>query len=216
MPGESRTDPSPKPLSVPTPPKLKPPGAGIPAYQRLVARTILIPLFLRRHPWDSIPGMLERDAEAFARDLSREREKGGEARLTERVLIKPTPGLEDDSRYWSLAMVIDHLRRVNARMIEVVTSLTTNTPLPEGPTVIADFKPDPASNSRALEPYRNVTAQLAGVIEKTPPEARRATGTVPHPWFGPLTVRTWAPFGAMHQRIHGKQWERIIAGLDRE
>jgi hypothetical protein len=198
------------------PPRLKPPGAGIPAYQRVVAKTILIPLYLRRHPWDSIPPLLERQTDAFARDFERERARGGDARLTKRVLIKPAPGLEDDSRYWSLAMVIDHLRRVNARMIEVITALTTASPLPDGPTLIPDFKPDPASASGVLAPYRETTARLARLIAATPPEARNAPGTAPHPWFGPLTVRTWAPFCAMHQGIHATQWERILEGLGRE
>lgn len=200
---------------MPPTPKLKAPGAGIPGYQRFVAKTILIPLFLRNHPWDSIPGMLERDAEMFAGDFERERAKGGEARLTQRVLIKPTPGLEDDSRFYSLGMVIDHLRRVNARMIEVVTALTTDTPLADGPNRIEEFKPDPVSGSRALAPYRETTSRLARLIAETPVEARSNAGTVPHPWFGPLTVRTWGPFSAMHQQIHAKQWRRIIEGLDR-
>ncbi len=193
-------------------PTLKPPGAGIPRIQVVVAKNILLPLFMVRNPWDSVPGALRLDADRFIAEFDRERSVA-EERVTRRVLIPPTAGLEDDSRYWSLAMTLDHLRRVNARMIEVVDSLVSGSPLPEGPNEIVDFKPDPKVGADVAARYRATTTELAARIERAPKSARAAKGTVHHPWFGPLTVRQWVPFTAMHQRIHATQWRRIRARL---
>lgn len=195
-----------------TPPKLKPPGAGIPRIQVFVAKNILVPLFMRRNPWDSVPATLTSGADRLFAEFEEERRRE-EERVTRRVLIPPTAGLEDDSRYWSLAMVLDHLRRVNARMIEVIDSLIAATPLPEGPSAIVDFKPNAAAGAEIASAYRSTTAELAAMIESAPASARSAAGTVPHPWFGPLTVRQWVPFTAMHERIHATQWKRIRARL---
>lgn len=191
-----------------TTPTLAHPGAGIPREQIFVAKNILLPLYRLTHPWKSIPALLRTQCEHLLTDFAIEHRTSPE-RITRRVLIPPTPGLEDNSRDYSLAMVLDHLRRVNARMIEIVASLASSRPLPEGPNQIADFKPDPGVTAAIAEPYRAVTQTLATTIANLPASARRATGTVPHPWFGPLTLATWVPFVAMHQGIHIRQFTRI-------
>lgn len=191
---------------------LAPPGAGIAREQILVAKHILLPLYRLTHPWNSIPALLRAQCDQLLSDFTAELRTDPE-RTTRRVLIPPTPGLEDNSRDYSLAMVLDHLRRINTRMIEVVTSLASSQPLPQGPDRIADFKPDPGVTAAVAEPYRAVTHALADFIAALPTAARRATGTVPHPWFGPLTLAQWVPFIAMHQGIHIRQWKRICARL---
>jgi hypothetical protein len=193
-------------------PTLAPPGAGIPREQIFVAKNILLPLYRLTHPWNSIPALLRTQCEQLLTDFAVEHLASPE-RAVRRVLIPPTPGLEDNSRDYSLAMVLDHLRRVNVRMIEVVTSLASSQPLPEGPSQIADFKPDPAITAAIAEPYRAVTHSLADTIAALPTTARRARGAVPHPWFGPLTLAQWPQFIAMHQAIHIRQFARIRARL---
>ncbi|MBX3389322.1 MAG: hypothetical protein KF691_07680 [Phycisphaeraceae bacterium] len=41
----------------------------------------------------------------------------------ERVLIPRLRGLEDSSRYWSVWMMLDHLRIVNSQVAMVIASL---------------------------------------------------------------------------------------------
>jgi len=194
-------------------PKLRPPGAGIPRWQAVLARRVLLPLYIARHPWDAVPELLRAQARELATEFERELAAGGVERLRRRVLIPPTPGLEDDSRYWSLVMIPDHLRRVNARLIEVVRSLAAGAALPEGPTAIADFKPNPGAGPEVVAEYLTVTDELARTIAGAPASARASRGTVAHPWFGELVVRQWVPFGAMHQGIHRRQWGLIRARL---
>lgn len=201
---------------MPTPPAnsptLAPPGAGIAREQIFVAKHILLPLYRLTHPWNSIPALLRTQCDQLLTDLATE-ERTSPERTTRRVLIPPTPGLEDNSRFYSLAMVLDHLRRVNMRMIEVVTALASSQPLSDGPNQIADFKPDPGVTAAIAEPYRAVTQSLATTIAHLPSSARRASGSIPHPWFGPLTLAQWVPFIAMHQGIHIRQFARIRARL---
>jgi len=42
---------------------------------------------------------------------------------------------------------------------------------------------------------------------------RRSTVTYPPPWLGELTAHQWACVGAVHQAIHRRHMERIVAGL---
>ncbi len=196
-----------------TAPKLRPPGAGIPRWQAVLARRVLLPIYVARHPWDTVPELLRTQARDLATEFERELKAGGAERVQRRVLIPAMPGLEDDSRYWSLAMIPDHLRRVNARLVEVVRSLANDRPLPDGPNAIAEFKPDPGAGPGAIAPYLEATEELARAIAQAPAGARASTGTVPHPWFGPLVLRQWVPFGAMHQGIHRRQWDQIRARL---
>lgn len=196
-----------------SPPRLKPPGAGIPLAQRLVARWVLLPLELRRTPWEGVPAKLSAQGRELENLLTRACAKD-DGPLQRRVLISPAPGLEDDSRYWSIAMVFDHLRRVNERATEIVRSLSEDRPLPTGPSQIVDFKPDPNAARLAVSDYRSGLARFISAVEAVPPGRRNPAGTVPHPWFGPLRLRQWVGFVPIHQALHTTQMRRIVAGLE--
>lgn len=167
----------------------------------------MLPMGMRRVPWPSTASVMRGQCDrlsAITKDLSAEQWR-------ERVLIPPARGLEDDSRFWSLAMVADHLRRVNTRVTECLESLSAGRPVPQGPTQIVDFKPDPGSDSSAFNAYRTQLDEVERFFVRTasPP----AQGTFPHPWFGPLTARQWAAFLPIHQSLHLVQAVDIRAGL---
>lgn len=133
------------------------------------------------------------------------------AQLTARTLIPPTRGLEDDSRFWSLCMIPDHLRRVNSRVVECLHALAQDRPIPDGPNAIVDFKPDPAADASAFDAFEDQLRDTADFFAANPSPAPR--GTFPHPWFGPLTSRQWAAFLPIHQSLHLEQARRIAERL---
>lgn len=191
------------------PPPLRPPGSGIPWIERFVARRILLPLGTRRVPFSATPAAMA----AQARTLRSIASAFSPAQLTTRILIPPTRGLEDDSRFWSLCMVPDHLRRVNTRVVECLYALAQDRPIPDGPNAIVDFKPDPAADPSAFDAYERQHRDATAFFAAHPSPAPR--GSFPHPWFGPLTSRQWAAFLPIHQSLHLEQARRIAQRLTR-
>lgn len=176
---------------------LAPPGAGLPPLELWVARTglgVLRNTLSRRQ----IEGWLRietRKVLAIARKLSPEQMK-------RQVLIPKPIGLEDSSRNWSAAMVLQHLVIVDAGIGEVVAALAKNQTF--GREVrIADVKPSPDAGQEQLkfldEALQTYIDRVAGV-ENLHTAARHA-----HPWFGPLDGHGWHTLAALHTMIHRRQ-----------
>lgn len=192
---------------------LAPPGAGIPLYQRVAAKWVVIPYWRKSVPWGRVAERLRQQADEFD-EIVKVADRRAPDALTRRVLIPPATGLEDDSRFWSLAMVADHLARVNLGVADVLTVLTAATtagaPLRE--VRIVDYKPDPGADRAALGAMR----RSIDAVERALREGKanqRTSATHPHPWFGPLPARTWAVFPAMHQSLHLAQARAIASRL---
>ena len=120
-------------------------------------------------------------------------------------------GIEDSSRYWSAAMVLEHLIEVGSRIAVGIVELTQGNPV----TVkvdIADVKPKGGKGVQIIEDFQQFVGDYASMISKDVGD-RQCKARHPHPWFGELTAHQWACLGAVHQTIHRKQLERIVAGL---
>src|SRR4051812_31652717 len=86
-------------------PALAPPGKGLPFLQWVAARFWLFPKFCRSSTWDSAEEFHLREGKmilALAEGLTPEK-------LKTRVLVSGVRGIEDSSRFWSVAMVMEHL-----------------------------------------------------------------------------------------------------------
>jgi len=187
--------------------ELAAPGAGLPRVQAFVLRHVLFPAFYRMTSWDKALGLFLHEGErvaAAAQSLSPEA-------LQTRVLIRAPMGIEDSSRYWSPAMVLEHLIEVGSRVATGVVELTHG----QAASVkadIADVKPKGQNSDRIVAAYRvflekyqdNLLYRIGN---------RNAQKTAPHPWFGDLTPQRWVCLGAIHQQIHRRQMDRIISGL---
>jgi hypothetical protein len=183
-------------------PALAPPGAGIPALERLIGKMI----FLHQ--------CRKRDRDQFSADFARERamirsrvDSCPENRRGERVLISRLRGLEDSSRYWSILMTLDHLRITNLAFAGVILSLTHNR-IPEGVASTAAVKPDPAVTSAVESEYEMSCDDLIALLNRT--KDLRTSLRYAHPWFGPLDAAQWHALSTMHMGIHRRQIEAIL------
>lgn len=183
---------------------LAPPGAGIPLLHRLAMRWRL-----RRLPrrMDEARALALFDQEAtkllaLAKDLTPEQ-------LARRVLVPPQRGLEDSSRYWSVAMVLEHLVIVGDAMAGFAVALSRGE-IPPGRVAIAEVKP--AGTQEALAAVAAFEAMLARVhaLLATRHTPLAAKPRYAHPWFGPLTAHQWMCLLALHQRVHRQQAEAIV------
>jgi len=126
------------------------------------------------------------------------------------VLIDRVVGIEDSSRYWSVFMVLDHLRIVDEGIAQIVETLTEDRLF--GQEVrIQDVKPSPRSGSETIDRFLNAVEGYESTVTCLGILGRRVRH--PHPWFGPMTAHDWHCLAAIHHWVHRRQLERIIGKL---
>ena len=187
---------------------LAPPGAGLPVTQALLLRHLAFPAFCLTTSWDKAQLRFQVEGRRVLRlvdPLSSEE-------LQRRVLVDAPIGIEDSSRYWSPAMLLEHLIEVGSRVAVGIVELTHHAPV-SVKADIADVKPHGGKIGPIVEDFRQFLDDYDRMVAEDAGD-RRSKATHPHPWFGKLTAHQWTCLGALHQSVHRKQLERIVAGLD--
>jgi hypothetical protein len=187
------------------PPQLAAPGAGLPMIERFVANLII--------RWKAARTTREQATAKFEMERTTILEilNGlDEATLSQQVLIKRLPGLEDSSRYWSLLMVVDHLRIVNRGIAESIASLGAGRP-PERQASIAGVKPSPHATKEVIAVFDQGCRDFAATVAAL--SNLKTTLKFPHPWFGPMDAATWHFMTGFHMQLHRKQMKLILAGM---
>lgn len=197
-------------------PQLQPPGAGLPLLQGLYLRYWLYPKLMRHYDGHAAVGAMTRET---AKIISLSSALSDDD-FFERVLIEPLPALEDSSRYWSVAMVMEHLIICMKAMTQIAEALAANRALSLD-TSPANVKPKGGrkiSRDEWVRLFTETTAECAGRLEAIcdrPDVARpgRDAQTLSHPFFGAIPARGWIWVMGAHPVTHRRQVERIIAGL---
>jgi hypothetical protein len=181
------------------------PGAGLPAVQAWALKAVFRTVARCRGWKASTAAFLSENARLCALT-----EPLGDADLARRVLIAPLFGIEDSSRFWSPAMVLEHLV-ISVNGIAGAMVALERGKVPPRQVSIADIKPRGAGEARAaIGQFRESMGRYAERFGAPVAGARRSR-THPHPWFGPLTIHDWHTLVAVHNAIHRRQVERILA-----
>jgi hypothetical protein len=189
-------------------PKLDKPGAGLPFPEWAVANYILVPLRLRTV---SIAKALDEfkdetaKIEKMASGLSVEQ-------LSEKRLIPRLIGLEDSSRFWSVAMALEHLMIVNTRALKLAKSLS-NGVVPDGKSSTADVKPDGEIDASKIVAKFHLNSELYEETAASLNLEAHPNVKFQHPWFGMMNAKEWVLFAAPHMQIHRNQIEAIVKRL---
>jgi len=190
------------------PPDLAAPGAGVPWWQRLGGKYLLLPAYCRRLTWEGVPDLLDSQGTRLLgqpADLSEEQ-------LTRRVLVPRQIGLEDSSRFYSYGMVLDHLTIIGHRVAGIVVELSRSR-VPPGRVRTADLKPTgEAGYAESAERYRSMLVEFRRATHERS-RNRNSDARYEHPWFGPLDCYQWLCFAPFHQTIHLKQARRVLERL---
>ncbi len=186
-------------------PKLDAPGAGLPFFEMLLQKTIIFPMLCKITTFDSAIRIFEKESKLLLREVALIpaplRDK--------RILVPRLPAIEDSSRFWSAAMVLEHLIIVGGS-IKIVAQHLVRGETPPGVADIAAVKPPgDLAGSDCLDQYKIFSDDFLKTIRSMRGD-QWATATFNHPWFGPLTVHKWICLAAIHQRIHRRQIEAII------
>jgi len=191
-------------------PQLAPPGGGIPLLERLVAKYYFVNFKFPRMEWARATRYFESETAkitALAATLTPEK-------AATKILVPKMRGLEDSSRYWSPAMLLEHLMIVAPGMADV-TILLTQGRAPGRDVDIAKLKPsgkvfDGMDGAKMSAIFSQKMKDTLARIEK---EARDRASTFKqvHPWFGPITAHQWNWLMATHQSIHRRQLEKMLS-----
>ena len=117
--------------------------------------------------------------------------------------------MEDSSRFWSVAMTVEHLNIVGAAVRRLIAGLMRGEAT-DRPARTQDVKP------KGETPPAEVRAEFVRLLADAatdPPAACGEGMKARHPWFGPLDAFRWRCMLAMHQRLHRRQLEAIRDGL---
>jgi hypothetical protein len=185
-------------------PKLDKPGAGIPLTNRLFLRFFIKPFIAKRTPWKTCEKMFLQISEK----ILRETQSLTDEQLSKKIVVPPMRGLEDSSRYWSVAMAIEHLVIVGKKMHFAISELSQGRLVQE----IADTaKVKPLGEmppAQAIHDFRQFVEKDFPALEKFVSQKDSPLEHI-HPWFGPMSARQWYWLLGVHQNIHLQQIREI-------
>jgi len=190
-------------------PQLAKPGAGLPFIEWAVANYIMIPRMRKDGTKESAISQFSKESENIlnlASGLTPEQR-------VERKLIKRLQGLEDSSRYWSVAMTMQHLIIVGGGMEHIITDLCKDGKSNRPKAQTAAVKPSPDVDGELIQDeFRKMSERFLSNAHAVNIDAH-PKATFDHPWFGAFNAKAWLLLAGQHQRIHRKQIEAIIAQL---
>lgn len=193
-----------------TPPKLQPPGAGLPFTQRIFLKFWLGPFVSKRVPREQC----RRTYEVFTHKIIHIVTNTPPEKRNIKMLIPPQPGLEDSSRYWSLNDTLEHLLIVSRGIEGIIVSLAGEKK-PQGKVDTALVKPT-KSDQDFLAEFQTYAPELMKRIDlkiNQPGMSYDAQMLFEHPWFGGINLRQYYWLLGSHQGIHYKQVKEITKRL---
>jgi len=180
-------------------------GKGLPAFEAFFLRRIGFPLLKRFMSWDSAMKLFEHEGQRILNDVKQLDDNA----LFRKVLIPKVLGIEDNSRYYSPAMVLWHLIYVGEAIQGGIINLSRNDPV-DFVVKIENFKPYVEIDQNIVSKYEVFLNNYRPTIEDNSQD-KYIHNYHAHPWFGPLNPHQWLILSAIHQVVHGRQLRKILA-----
>ena len=185
--------------------KLEIPGAGLPNFERLCIKNILVPVVRIIFTWDIALVFLKREINIIKKlvnDTPKELHQ-------KKLIIDRTFAIEDDTRQFSINMVLEHLTIAGGTVMMVIESLSKEEEFHQ------------AIKIENVKPKENKTNQLDEFLEFyykyftyiTNHQKNQSKKKKKHPWFIEFNNYDWSIFIYMHTFIHRRQIEAIISKL---
>jgi len=181
--------------------KLKEPGCGLPTLEKFFIITFLVPSVKFVFTWESSLKCFNKEVkkiETIVRHIQKDN-------LQKRVLIDRIFGIEDNSRDFSVNMVLEHLVIVGNGMIDLIQTLSNEEEFTQEIT-IAGVKPH-ANSTDTLEVFLTLVETYNAFIKSLP--KRKSIMTKKHPWFVEFNNLEWSAFMFIHTWVHRRQIESI-------
>ena len=183
-------------------------GEGIAPFKRLMAKWVMFPLINRFISWEKAWDIYDREGAKIITLAS----PLNQAQLFERVLVPELFGLEDNSRYYSVAMVIKHLMIVGNALQTRIPVLSRGEKLPDQ-VQIEDVKPYTNIDDDIVEQFEQYLSSYKETLIQNVRDIHIDNTSV-HPWFGAFNPKQWSVLAMIHQIVHRRQIEKIIQRLN--
>ncbi len=181
-------------------------GAGLPSFERLFIKHMLIPLSRVFFGWNNSLKLLKKEVKLIS-DLIKEIP---EEKLQKRVEINRVFGIEEHSKDYSINMALEHLTIVTGAMMFVIDTLSKEQAI-DKEIKIEDVKPSLNTNDENEKFFLTMNKYFS-FIENHPKNISKTTKA--HPWFVEFNNKDWATFTFIHTFVHRRQIQAIIKGLD--
>lgn len=195
-------------LDIKDEPKLDKPGAGLPFFEWVIAKYFIFPRVYKTTSNEDAKRLFQIESGKILKIV----ENSDQDKLAKQVLIPRLRGLEDSSRYWSVAMAVEHLVIVGVGITDTILDLAKGV-TSRKPVRIQDVKPDPgASAVKVKQEFELMTERFLSIPTEcldANPNARFL-----HPWFGPMNARQWYILAGRHQNVHRLQMEKILESFE--
>lgn len=191
-------------------PKLDSPGAGLPWLENFILKHLYYPWKVSRHTWGENLKNFQDETQKILKIV----DKMSEENFQTRILIPRLKGMEDSSRFWSVALTMDHLFITIGGMTMVAVELAKGNPLsitvdtamvkPKQEHVLAKVK--------MIEQMEKITRESVNLLSPFEESASRKH-KLNHPWFGAIDACGWVWVIGQHQSLHRKQIQMIVERL---
>lgn len=188
--------------------KLQPPGAGLPNFERLFIKNILVPSVRIVFTWDVALFFLKREVRIIKKLVN----SVESSKLQQNILIERTFAIEDDTRQFSINMVLEHLTIAGKAVKMVVDTLSQEKEF-TAEIKIENVKPH-ENKINQLEEFLDFYNSYFDFIHNLPKTQSKAKKK--HPWFIAFNNFDWSVFMYMHTFIHRRQIQAIIKELHNE
>lgn len=185
---------------------LEKPGAGLPNIERLFIKNILVPFVRIFFTWDIALLLIKREVNIIKKLVN----SLPKYKLQQQPIIDRTFAIEDDTRQFSINMVLEHLTIAGTGLMYVISSLSKEEEFTKDITI------------QGVKPYKNKENQIDEFSEfykkyyhfiKNLPK-KQSKITKKHPWFVEFNNFDWNIFIYMHTFIHRRQIQAIISKLE--
>ena len=185
--------------------KLAPAGSGLPNFERLFIKNLLVPTIRIFITWDIALFLLQRELRIIDKLLK----SINEDLLTKKVIIDRTFAIEDDSRQFSINMVCEHLVIAGMGVSSIIKKLSREQ-IPKNELTIEQVKPK-ENKENSLEDFLAFMNMYENMMKKL--DKKQSNAKMRHPWFVEFNNFDWSVFMYMHTFIHRRQIEEIIRVL---
>jgi len=184
-------------------------GEGISSFKVFLAKHLLFPLLNRFLSWENAWDIFDKEGQRIM-ELSKTISK---EKLFERVLVPKLFGLEDNPRYYSVAMTLEHLYIVGCAIQVRIPILSRGEKLKKY-LKIEDIKPYKDIDENIIYSFNKFLITYREKLEKNTKDIN-INNTSSHPWFGEFNPKQWSILAMVHQIVHRRQIEAILKRLSK-
>lgn len=175
---------------------------GLPFLERLFIKNILIPIVRKIFTWEMALKLLKREVNIIQK-LVQNLEKDFHQ---EQLLIDRVFAIEEDTRQYSVNMILEHLTIAGVAIKMVIERLSQEQEFPREIKIEA-VKPK-ENKENQLKEFIVFYESYFNFIESL--DKKKSKVTKKHPWFSEFNNFDWSVFMFMHTYIHRRQIEVTI------